>query len=133
MDQAIDGLIAYKKSSRENFDFIGNSTRHLELIKKYFRGTLGPTEMPCYAGYNRLQIIQEGKLYFCVSQAENQAAFGDIRKNTLKELWFSRRAGVYRKQIRRCRVPCLQWCSYRDGFMELSGMLQKERLFKKIH
>lgn len=125
LDKAIDALLSYKKTSLENFDFIGNSLRHLELIKEYFRGHVKPRDFPCYAGYNRLQIVQEGKVYFCVSQAKYVAAFGDIRHDSLKGLWFSRDARLYRKLIRKCRYPCLQWCSYRDDFGEWAGIFQK--------
>lgn len=126
---AIDELIDYKKESARNFDFIGNSVSNLKLMKKYFRGRLRPFEQPCYAGYNRLQIVQEGKVYFCVSQKKYSANFGDIAKDSLRNLWHSREARFYRKLIKRCEFPCLQWCSYRDEFIELFGILEKKRLF----
>jgi radical SAM protein with 4Fe4S-binding SPASM domain len=129
LDKAIDTLIQYKKESIQNFDFIGNSIKNLNLIKKYFRGHLKPKDMPCYAGYNRAQIVQEGKLYFCVSQAKYEANFGDIRRDSLKDLWFSKEAKFYRRLIRKCKFPCLQWCSYRDEFYELVGFFQKKILF----
>lgn len=131
METAINQLIAYKKSSSVNFDFIGNSIGYLKLIKKYFKGTVKQHEISCYAGYNRLQIVQEGKIYFCVNQKNYDASFGDIKNDSLKELWFSKKAKFYRKLIRNCRVPCLQWCSYRDEFMELTAVIQKRLLFGK--
>jgi radical SAM protein with 4Fe4S-binding SPASM domain len=130
LDESIDKLIDYKKESLQNFDFIGNSIRHLQLIKKYFRGTVKPRELPCYAGYNRLQIVQEGKVYFCVTQQQNEATFGDIKKNSLRDLWFSKESKSYRRSIRTCGFPCLQWCSYRDDFFELEEMFQKEAIFR---
>lgn len=130
LDEEIDNLIKYKKASPENFDFIANSLRHLELIKRYFRGNVKPKDLPCYAGYNRLQVIQEGKVYFCVTQQKNEATFGDVKKNSLRDLWFSRDATAYRRSIRKCKYPCLQWCSYRDGFFDLIGFFQKKLLFK---
>lgn len=129
LDEAIDKLTKYKKSSLEDFDFIGNSINHLNLIKKYFRRKVKSLEYPCYGGYNRLQIVQEGKIYFCVSQSQYEANFGNIKESSLKDLWFSKRARFYRKLIRKCKFPCLQWCSYRDGFIELSGIWQKKIIF----
>jgi len=129
LENAIDKLINYKKQSAQNYDFIGNSVKYLNLIKKYFKGTLKPGDLPCYAGYNRLQIVQEGKVYFCVNQEKHEANFGDISKDPLKQLWFSKRAKFYRKLIKKCASPCLQWCSYRDGFIELEEVLQKRILF----
>lgn len=125
LDRAVDRLLKYKKESIENFDFVANSIKHLKLMKKYFRGKVTPWDLPCYAGYNRVQIVQEGKLYFCVNQGKYEANFGNIKKDSLKELWFSEKAKFYRRLIRKCKFPCLQWCSYRDGFIELAGMFQK--------
>ena len=130
LDNTVDDLIKSKLASRENFDFIANSTTQLKLIKEYFRGKLRPQAIPCYAGYNRLQVVQEGKVYFCVKQDIYEAAFGDVRKDNLRELWFSKRANFYRSLIKKCSFPCLQWCSYRDEFIELSEILQKSSVFK---
>lgn len=113
-----------------NFDVIGNSIKHLELIKKYFRQKVPVRQLPCYAGFNRLQIIQEGKVYFCVSQQDHEAAFGDLRQSSLKELWFSKEARAYRRLIRKCKFSCLQWCSYRDDFDVVRSIFQKRILFK---
>lgn len=130
LDDAIDALLRYKGESLSNFSFIGNSTGNLRLIKKYFRGKTRPKDMPCYAGYNRLQIVQEGKVYFCVNQQKYDANFGDVRRDSLESLWFSDKARFYRKLIRRCKAPCLQWCSYRDEFYELTEFFQKKILFR---
>lgn len=132
LDKAIDGLIRYKKKSAENFNFIANNEKNLKLIKKYFRNKIKPKDLSCYAGYNRLQIVQEGKLYFCVNQEKYEANFGDVKKDSLKDLWFSKEAKSYRKLIRKCKYPCLQWCSYRDGFVEMDDLLQKRLIFPKV-
>ncbi|MDD5691784.1 MAG: radical SAM protein [Candidatus Omnitrophica bacterium] len=131
LDSAIDSLVKFKRSSEANFDFIANSAGNLELMKSYFRGKMRGWKMPCYAGYNRLQVVQEGKVYFCVEQENSEATFGDVSKDSLKSLWFSKKARDYRGLIRKCRFPCLQWCSYRDEFIEFAGIFEKERLFKK--
>lgn len=132
MDTMIDKLINCKKESLSNFELIANSTVNLQLIKKYFRGTVKPQELKCYAGYNRLQIVQEGKVYFCVSQEGREANFGDIVKDSIRDLWFSKEAQSYRKMIRKCKFPCLQWCSCRDNFIKFSEIFQKIYLFKRI-
>lgn len=132
MEDIIDKLINYKKESLGNFALIGNSIQNLQLIKKYFSGTVTPRESKCYAGYNRLQVVQEGKVYFCVSQEGREANFGDITKDSLRDLWFSKEAKSYRKLIRDCKFPCLQWCSYRDSFIEFSEIFQKKSLFRRM-
>lgn len=126
---AIDELIAYKKQDPRQFSFIANSIRYLELIKKSFAEDVAEEAYPCYAGFNRVQVVQEGKLYFCVSQENQEATFGDVTKHTLKELWYSSQAKEYRKMIKNCKVPCLQWCSYREGFIELEDFFVRRKLF----
>ncbi|NQT89930.1 MAG: radical SAM protein [Candidatus Omnitrophica bacterium] len=129
LDESIDRLIVFKKESLENFDFVANSIKQLKLIKGYFRGKVSPRAYPCYAGYNRVQIVQEGKLYFCVNQQQHVANFGDIKKDTLKDMWYSKKARSYRQLIRKCRYPCLQWCSYRDEFIQLQDAFYKKLVF----
>ena len=129
INETIGELIRYKKSSLQNFDFIANSIGNLRLITRYFKNRMKPHESSCYAGYNRLQIVQEGKVYFCVNQQKNDATFGNIKKDSLKELWFSRNAKFYRRIIRKCKSPCLQWCAYRDEFIELAEIFQKKMFF----
>ncbi len=130
LDNAINAIIQYKKSSADNFDFIANSLQNLESIKKYLRGRSGAEKMNCYAGFNRIQIVQEGKVYFCVKQPEHEATFGDVKRDSLRSLWYSGRARVLRKLIRKCDKPCLQWCSYRDDFDVIVAERQKSELFK---
>ncbi len=125
LDKTIDSLIAYKSASADNFNFIANTASHLSLMKKYFRHRLKPRALPCYAGYNRIQVVQEGKIYFCVNQEKIEATFGDVNKDKLRELWFSRKARSLRGLIRKCKAPCLQWCSYRDEFIELDDSVKK--------
>lgn len=130
LDKAIDGLIRYKISSKDNFDFVTNRIKFLKLIKKYFRARVRPQKFPCYAGYNRIQVVQEGKIYFCVSQERYEATFGDVENRNLKDMWFSEKAKFYRKLIRKCSFPCLQLCACRLEFDELLGELEKKIIFR---
>lgn len=125
LDKAVEGLIDFKKESPEQFDFIVNDFRYLNLVKDYFRNKLKPKAMPCYAGFNRLQVVQEGKVYFCVPQNKYDAVFGDISKDNLKDLWFSLEARKRRKLIKKCKDHCLQWCSYRDAIVDVVSIYQK--------
>ncbi|MDD5019263.1 MAG: radical SAM protein [Candidatus Omnitrophica bacterium] len=131
LSDALDKLIAYKRRSRGHYARIANGIWQLDLMKKYFSGKMRPADMPCYAGYNRLQIVQEGRLYFCVNQERFEANFGDVARDSLQRLWFSGKARSYRRLIRRCAAPCLQWCSYRDGFIELKDFFEKRRIFER--
>jgi radical SAM protein with 4Fe4S-binding SPASM domain len=130
LDNAIDSLIEYKRSSRDNYDFVANSIPHLKLIKRYFRRALKPQELPCYSGFNRIQVVQEGKIYFCVNQSEHEAVIGNMASDSLKEVWFSKEARRLRRLIRACAYPCLQWCAYRDEFIEMADIRERGKLFK---
>ena len=127
LDRAIDELIRYKLANDDNYRFIANSIGHLKLIKRYFRGKARPWDMPCYAGYNRLQVVQEGKVYFCVNQNQHVSTYGDVAVDSLRELWFSEKAKSFRKLIHQCQSPCLQWCSYRDEFFDLEDLMREGR------
>lgn len=129
LHRSIKQLIKYKNESLSQFKFIANSIRNLKLIEKYFKGEVKAANLPCYAGYNRLQIVQEGKVYFCVNQKQYDANYGDVGIDSLKDLWYSKEAKFYRKLIRNCNSPCLQWCSYRDDFIELQEF-PRSLLFK---
>lgn len=129
LDKAINTLIEHKMSSLANFDSIANSVKNLQTIKKYFKRKVSRRTFPCYAGYNRMQIIQEGKVYFCVNQQQYETNFGDVAKDSLQDLWFSKQAKTYRKLIRSCKVPCLQWCAYRDSFTEFFDFFNRRILF----
>lgn len=130
LENSINSIIKFKLSSAANFDFIANSLQNLELIKRYFKGRGKSLKRPCYAGYNRIQVVQDGRLYFCVNQNKYEATFGDVKCDSLKELWYSPKARLCRKLIRQCAKPCLQWCSYRDEFDVLVGVWQKRKLLK---
>ncbi|MFH0984770.1 MAG: glycosyltransferase [Candidatus Omnitrophota bacterium] len=129
LEDSIDAIIQFKKMNECNFDLVANAIENLESIKKYFQGRTKITGRPCYAGYNRIQVVQEGKLYFCVNQNSHEATFGDVKKDSLKDLWYSANARDLRKLIRQCSKPCLQWCSYRDDFDLESNYSQKRKLF----
>ncbi len=130
MEKAIDALIDFKRESRGNFRYIANSTAHLKMIKQYFKGQLNRKKLPCYAGYNRLQITQDYVVYFCIPPAPGvSTSFGDVAKDSLKDLWFGPQARLRRRLIRGCHTPCLQWCSYRDEFVAVSDLIQEKILF----
>lgn len=126
LDKAIDDLINFKLSNRKNFDFISNTLSHLEMLKKYFCGTLKPGARKCYAGFNRLQITRNGTVYLCAEGLyKGEVAFGNIYKDRLLGLWCSKYAKIFRKNIKKCPKVCLQFCSYRTDFDKVINYLHK--------
>ena len=130
MEKAIDELIGFKQESRENFRYVANSVSQLKRMKRYFKGELNRKKLPCYAGYNRLQITQDYVVYFCIPPVKGvSSSFGNVAEDNLKDLWFGAQARLRRKLIRQCRTPCLQWCSYRDEFVAVSDLFHERILF----
>jgi MoaA/NifB/PqqE/SkfB family radical SAM enzyme len=130
LDKAIDGLIFFKKQSRQNYNYIANSIKQLEQIRHYLKGNMHNKKLPCYAGYNRLQITQDHVIYFCIPPTKGiSSSFGDVAKDSLKDLWHSKQARIRRKLIKKCKDPCLQWCSFRDDFTAFSDAINQLILF----
>jgi MoaA/NifB/PqqE/SkfB family radical SAM enzyme len=129
MEMAIDRLIEFKKSSPENYSYVINSIRNLELIKKYFKGTLTRRDRKCYVGFNRFQVTQDNKVYFCVPTENNEVSFGNIQNDSIKDIWYSAKAKKYRIKAREIDCCCMQRCSYRDAFEEIESLWEKVRLF----
>jgi len=115
LDDSIGALIKYKLLSKDNFEFIFTSVKQLQMAKKYFKSTL--RRQDCYAGFNRMIISQDGKIYFCAQEPhKGEISFGDIHKERLKDLWYSRQAAAFRKSIKKCNHPCSLGCSQREDF-----------------
>lgn len=120
LDSSIDKLVKYKLSSRENNDLIINSATQLKLIKKYFRGILH--NQKCYLGFSRIVISQDGKMYFCAKEPiGGKVSFGDIYKDKLRDLWYSKKAQLFRRSIKKCSSPCLLGCACRNEFDRIIG------------
>ena len=100
-DEIIGGLINIKKKD----NFIGNSVSFLKGIKDYFHNKpLKKTK--CYAGFLIAIITPTNKFWSC------KGDFGDLQKQTLKEVWDSKDAKTKRKLIKRCTTPCLYPCFF---------------------
>ena len=87
----------------------------LELFLKYYREGMGEKDWMCYAGYENIFITlcnPEGKgtmqsyVRFCMGFG------GNVREMSLKEIWHSPQARSLRKELKRCKSPCLQSCFY---------------------
>jgi len=118
LDAVINKLIEIKNKKEYSSLVIENTVSNLNLIKKYFKGTLKFKDRPCYAGFNRLHATQIGTGYLC------DESFGDIRKQSLKEIWYSKKAKKLRKNIKNCNTPCMQFCAYRTEFDALENHIR---------
>ncbi len=99
MEKQIDKLI----NIRQKDFFIGNTVKHLKTIKKYFKNEPFP-EVKCYAGFLVGIISPNGNMWSCMGD------FANLRKQKVKEAWFSAAARRKRKLIKKCANPCLYPC-----------------------
>ena len=78
-----------------------------ELLRAYFsmrQGQTAPRQWPCFVGYTRMSISTHGRVYSCAE------SFGNVRTQSLKEIWYSPRARQLRHKYKKCRKFCLQTC-----------------------
>jgi len=133
LDKSIDKLLEYKFSNNDNFKFIYTGLIQLSLIKDYFKRSLTLSKQQCYAGFNRIVISQDGKLYFCAKEPDKgEISFGNIHEDKLKDLWYSDKARVFRKSIKRCGNHCLLSCTRRNEFDNLRDGFYYDYFYKRF-
>jgi len=98
----------------------------LKLLRDYFLPAKNnglKRKWRCFVGYSRISISSFGHVYSCSEK------FGEIRKNTLKEIWSSKNAAEIRKKFNNCRKFCLQTCYARPDAESLYRVIKA--LFKE--
>ncbi|MBN2482665.1 MAG: glycosyltransferase [Candidatus Omnitrophica bacterium] len=101
LDKTVDLLIQTKKRYK---DFICNSEENLLLMKKYYRRQLRGTDVRCKSAQKTMLIANEGKSATCFS------FYGDIKKQSLRDILDgAARIHAY-NQAARCPWPCLLPC-----------------------
>jgi MoaA/NifB/PqqE/SkfB family radical SAM enzyme len=98
----------------------------VQLLSDYFmpaKNNGSKRKWRCFVGYSRMSISSFGHVYSCSEK------FGEIRENTLKEIWYSKKAAGIRKKFNNCRKFCLQTCYARPDSESLYKVIR--RLFKK--
>jgi len=97
--------------------FIYTDPEILKAIPGYFKGKRPGGKFKCYEGIKRVVITCEGKLWSC------SGIYGDLRKESLKNLWNSSQMQKIRKNVKKCRAHCLQDCVYFP--IDISGQIRK--------
>ncbi|MCB9777102.1 MAG: SPASM domain-containing protein [Alphaproteobacteria bacterium] len=104
---------------------IQNDPADLRKIPRYYRDELGPLEAPCWAGWKELYINADGQAIMCDGSLDFLAgAFGNVREQTLRQLWASPELKQRRQVVKQCTTPCIQDCYLRtrsDSGRELLG------------
>ena len=101
LDRTIDSLIEFK---RENFALVRNSESNLGLMKKYFRGQLNQSDVKCQYAAKTMLIANNGEVTTCFE------SYGNIRKNSLREIYVSKDCKQARNRVSACKAPCLLPC-----------------------
>jgi MoaA/NifB/PqqE/SkfB family radical SAM enzyme len=84
-----------------------------DFIIKYFRGEIGFREWLCYGGLKNIFVTlcnPEGKKYYQPYVRICMEFAGNVRKQKLRDIWFSSRALKARRKIKYCNSPCMQPC-----------------------
>lgn len=87
----------------ENWDeqLFESSKEYIELFNSCFEGKKNP--LTCYAGYSHIMIDCYGRVFPCWPWIEKDKAIGYLNNGTrLKELWYSSKLGVVRKELAGC-------------------------------
>lgn len=77
----------------------------LDSLVDYFKTGYLPAMGSCFLGFTRMIVSYDGKRSYGVWMCEDMA--GDIRKDSLADIWRGRKARELRGKIRRCAKVCL--------------------------
>ena len=91
-----------------------NDPEELALIPGYYRDGVKPLDAPCWAGWKELYINSDGKAIMCDGQLHFlNGEIGDVRRQTLRQIWDSPTLKARREVVKRCTTPCVQSCYLR--------------------
>ncbi len=93
---------------------IQNEPAELRLIPSYYKEQLTPLEAPCWAGWKELYINADGAAIMCDGKLDFlNGGFGNVREQTLRQLWNSPKLRERRAVVKQCTTPCIQTCYLR--------------------
>lgn len=104
---------------------IQNTPDELRMIPRYHTEALGPLEAPCWAGWKELYINADGAAIMCDGQLDFlNGTFGNVREQTLRQLWASPALRARRAVVKTCQTPCVQTCYLRGRSDSGAALLQ---------
>ncbi len=114
LDAFVDFLIAFQRNEADENFSLTNTVGDLENIKRYYRDELKPLHGKCYSGWKELYVNADGMAIMCDGKLDFlNGSFGDIRKQTLRELWRGPEIERLRSNVKDCTTPCIQDCYLR--------------------
>ena len=101
LDSTIDKLVQFKKESPE---FVRNSVKNLELMRKYFRGILTSNDVQCVSARETILVSNQGSCTTCFS------TYGDMKTHELRNIITHEKIRRSRDTVMNCQWPCLLPC-----------------------
>ena len=98
--EIIDPLeVKLSNENRERLNFLKTQET---LVKKHFD--------ICPEVFDKLSINWDGTVSACCSDYDNKMIVGDLRKNSLKEIWLSEKMKIYRTILAERRYDAIDLC-----------------------
>ncbi len=98
--EVVDEIIRLKV--KENY-IIHNHSKQLENFKKYFENPLRRVNNEsCYLGDYVINVDHEGNINLCCFQKP----VGNIRRDDIRDLWFSDKLKSVRDEMHNCKINC---------------------------
>lgn len=113
---------------RKKPGLILNSYTHLDGIPEYFKNRKN-AKNKCEVAYKKLTIHPFGDVIFC----GYLGFMGNIKQNSLLEIWNSDAARKARERMHSCKFNCMQGCFFEAGFFEMArdGFYYLLKIFQK--
>lgn len=125
LDRVVDEVLEYRRGTDPQQFAVVNSPHELEIMKQYYRGQLPPREAKCYAGWKELYINADGHAIMCDGKLDFlNGEFGNVRQQTLQEIWQSAELRARRDVVKACSSPCIQDCYLRESSDSFLSILQ---------
>lgn len=99
--------ISRKLKLNINFKAIG-------LLLKYKANYKKICSTPCYFPWYGSYISFDGDVYSCCYAYDGQIKFGNLYKQSFKEIWFSKKYSDFRKTLRKGKFGFCNECTYND-------------------
>jgi len=114
LENTVTDLIERRRQQSPSGYRIQNPEADLARIPAYYRDELTPLDTPCWAGWKELYINADGQAIMCDGQLDFlSGAFGNVREETLVQLWNSPKLAARRRVVKQCTTPCIQECYLR--------------------
>jgi MoaA/NifB/PqqE/SkfB family radical SAM enzyme len=133
-EEAMDILVQYLSSKKKVDSRILNTERDFVEWKEYFlhpASSLNTQIKKCKIGYQKLGIDYEGNVY---PGCGSFGSIGNIKNDSLKDIWTSQKAKNIRKKMLKCGMPCQYNCtktlSLKDKISK-AAVLIRSGLFSK--